>query len=303
MVNTARPEPALRDFKAFSEEFARGFSELNQVCRERGQVGGASALPWIMILGPSGVGKSTALERSGLRFVSHGKRLQGIGGTRNCTWWLASDAVFLDTAGRYAVRDEDRQEWRAFLQLLRKRRSRPLDAVLLQVGIDEILDRPRAEVERVALQLRERLDELLLFLDAQVPVHLLLNKCDLIDGFVPFFAALDPQEKAGPWGFRLDTEDLPKSSLGEAFQQHFSLLLQHLGQRTTTRVLTLVGAVARPRRRRRAEPASRWAARLAIRWPWQCRSIPLRCRSRPRADRSAPEKGPSPQCPPPRQAP
>ena len=236
---------ALRDFKAFSEEFKSAFAQLNQVCRERGQLGGAAALPWIMILGPSGVGKSTALERSGLRFVSLGRRLQGIGGTRNCTWWLASDAVFLDTAGRYAVRDEDRDEWRAFLQLLRRRRQRPIDAVLLQVGIDEILDRPRAEVERAALQLRERLDELLHLLDARIPVHLLFNKCDLLDGFTSFFGSLDEQEKAQPWGFRLDTSELLHQSIGEAFQQRFGDLIRVLTQRTTARLLTLSDRDAR----------------------------------------------------------
>ena len=87
-----------------------------------------------------------------------------------------------DTAGRYAVRDEDRDEWRAFLHLLAKRRRRPVDAVLLQVGIDELLDRPRADVERVAFALRERLDELTHFLDAQIPIHLLFNKCDCLEG-------------------------------------------------------------------------------------------------------------------------
>lgn len=230
---------ALRDFKGFSEEFTRAFAQLNQQCRERGLLGGVASLPWVMILGPSGVGKSTALERSGLRFTSLGRRLQGIGGTRNCTWWLANDAVFLDTAGRYAVRDEDRDEWRAFLHLLRKRRRRPIDAVLLQVGIDELLDRPRAEVERAALQLRERLDELSTFLDAQVPVHLLFNKCDLIDGFGEFFGGLDQDAQALPWGFRLDTQALSTQPLGDAFAKHFAELVRALTERTTTRLLAL----------------------------------------------------------------
>jgi type VI protein secretion system component VasK len=235
----AQGPDALRDYKAFSEEFTRAFAQLSSQCRERGLVGGAAALPWVMILGPSGVGKSTALERSGLRFTSLGRRLQGIGGTRNCTWWLASDAVFLDTAGRYAVRDEDRDEWRTFLHLLRKRRRRPIDAVLLQVGIDELLDRPRAEVERAALQLRERLDELASLLDAQVPVHLLFNKCDLLDGFVEFFGGIDKQEQAQPWGFQLDTSALTAELLGAAFSQRFANLVRTLTERSTTRLLAL----------------------------------------------------------------
>ena len=55
----------------------------------------------------------------------------------------------------------------------------------------------------------------------------------LIDGFVPFFAALDPQ-KAGPWGFRLDTEDLPSRLWEKRFSSTF-LSFAALGQRTTTR--------------------------------------------------------------------
>ncbi len=233
---------ALRDFKAFGEEFTRAFAQLNQECRERHLVGGAAALPWVLIMGPSGAGKSTALERSGLRFTSLGRRLQGIGGTRNCTWWLTSDAVFLDTAGRYAVSEEDHDEWRAFLHLLRRRRSRPIDAVLLQVSIDELLDRPRAEVERAALQLRERLDELSSLLYAQVPVHLLFNKCDVLDGFVESFAGLGSEERAQPWGFRLDTAVADGPPLGTLFAQRFSALLAALIERLTARLLALPDA-------------------------------------------------------------
>ncbi len=33
--------------------------------------------------------------------------LKGVGGTRNCDWWFADEAVLVDTAGRYTTQDSD----------------------------------------------------------------------------------------------------------------------------------------------------------------------------------------------------
>jgi type VI protein secretion system component VasK len=229
---------ALRDFKSFEGEFRRAFGELNEACRKRGLSGGAAALPWIMVLGPPAVGKTTALDQSGLRFTSLGRRLHGIGPTRNCTWWLASDAIFLDTAGRYAVVDEDKQEWAAFLRLLQHRRANPLDAVVLQVGLDEILDRSPAEIERAALLIRERLDEISELLGVQTPIHILFNKCDLLDGFREFFADLTEDERRQPWGFVLDADSPRRMTLlSEQFNSGLDSLLLSLRARLSSRLL------------------------------------------------------------------
>ena len=62
-------------------------------------------LPWYLIVGAPGSGKTTIIEQSGLPFVlderGSKKPIDGVGGTRNCKWWFTNDAVLLDTAGRY----------------------------------------------------------------------------------------------------------------------------------------------------------------------------------------------------------
>jgi len=64
--------------------------------------------PWYVIIGPPGSGKTTALANSGLDFpLSDGGKLQGVGGTRFCEWWLTDNAVLIDTAGRYTTQDSD----------------------------------------------------------------------------------------------------------------------------------------------------------------------------------------------------
>ncbi len=230
---------AVRDFAALAEEFQRSFGELNDTCRKRGLIGGAAALPWILVMGPPAVGKSTALDRSGLRFIS--RRMQGIGPTRNCTFWLASDAVFLDTAGRYAMREEDRDEWAAFLQLLQRRRKQSIDAVVLQVGMEELLDRSAADIERSAGKLRERLDELTQILGVQIPIHLLFNKVDLLDGFSEFCADLTADERERAWGFSLDRalghSSAAHGSLGSLVEERVGELVTSLAARLAGRLL------------------------------------------------------------------
>ena len=62
-------------------------------------------LPWYIIIGPPGSGKTTALINSGLRFPLGAGKVRGVGGTRNCDWWFTDEAVLLDTAGRYTTQD------------------------------------------------------------------------------------------------------------------------------------------------------------------------------------------------------
>src|SRR5579872_715516 len=61
-------------------------------------------LPWYVLIGPPGSGKTTALVNSGLQFpLSRGATpaaISGVGGTRYCDWWFTEDAVLIDTAGR-----------------------------------------------------------------------------------------------------------------------------------------------------------------------------------------------------------
>jgi len=94
-------------------------------------------LPWYVIIGAPGSGKTTALVNSGLKFPieqrSGKAALRGVGGTRNCDWWFTDQAVLLDTAGRYTTQDSDASAdsaaWSEFLALLRKYRGRrPINA-------------------------------------------------------------------------------------------------------------------------------------------------------------------------------
>jgi len=73
------------------------------------------ALPWYLIVGPPGAGKTTALRSSGLPFPhAKGGRVRGVGGTRNCDWWMSNDAIILDNRGPLATQEADQEEWLSF---------------------------------------------------------------------------------------------------------------------------------------------------------------------------------------------
>lgn len=211
------------------EDFERAIKALKSSRIGRAGRDALYFLPWYVIIGPSGAGKSTALRNSGLRFPNvmpgDDPKVKGIGGTRNCDFWLSNDAVLLDTAGRWSTEAEDKDEWLQFLRLLQKNRSRkPLNGVITAISVGDIVNARPDDVEALALRMRERIDELLTELRVSLPVYVVFTKCDLIQGFVDMFGALHASEREQVWGFTLPLSDAGAAEPERRFEQEFDVL-------------------------------------------------------------------------------
>jgi type VI secretion system protein ImpL len=119
-------------------------------------------LPWYMIIGPPGAGKTTALLNCGLNFPLQKKKIRGVGGTRNCDWWFTDEAVLIDTAGRWATQDSDEavdsQVWQGFLGLLKKYRKRqPINGVFIAISLRDLMLQDENERTEVAQALKQRI--------------------------------------------------------------------------------------------------------------------------------------------------
>jgi type VI secretion system protein ImpL len=166
-------------------------------------------LPWYVIIGAPGSGKTTALLNSGLRFPlytsSSAASVAGVGGTRNCDWWFSEEAVLLDTAGRYTTQQSHRKAdgaaWLGFLALLKKfRPGRPLNGAMVTVSVLDLLLWSKQERARYAAHVRMRLSEMYAAMGVRFPVYALVTKTDLLAGFTEFFGDLDPQARGQVWG-------------------------------------------------------------------------------------------------------
>lgn len=203
-------------------------------------------LPWYVIIGPPGSGKTTALVNSGLHFPLAAQMgagaIRGVGGTRNCDWWFTDQAVLLDTAGRYTTQDShaqvDKAAWLGFLDLLKNQRSRrPIDGAFIAISLSDLLLGTDAEREAHAVAIRARIQELYTQLGVRFPIYLMLTKLDLVPGFMEFFDALSKEEREQVWGmtFALDDGKNTQGPLAE-FLNEFALLEQRINARLVERL-------------------------------------------------------------------
>jgi type VI secretion system protein ImpL len=234
-----RPSPEQAKLR---ERFEEAVAALKQQTR-----GGASLydLPWYVFIGAPGSGKTTALLNSGLRFpleqrVGKGA-IRGVGGTRNCDWWFTDEAVFLDTAGRYTTQDSDAgsdsEGWKEFLTLLTTyRKRRPLNGVVLTISAQDLLTQSDGERETHVEAARRRLNELTRDLQVQLPVYLMVTKCDMVPGFTEYFDDLTQDGRAQVWGVTFPYEQTLDGSATNRFEPEFDALMAQLNARLFARL-------------------------------------------------------------------
>jgi type VI secretion system protein ImpL len=202
-------------------------------------------LPWYVIIGAPGSGKTTALVNSGLHFPLEQRSgkgaLRGVGGTRNCDWWFTDEAVFLDTAGRYTTQDSDADTdsagWAEFLKLLQKyRKRRPVNGVILTISAQDLIAQGHTSRDSHVAAARRRLNELNKELHVQLPVYLMVTKCDLVAGFAEYFDDVAQEGRAQVWGVTFPYEVTASGGAAATFPNEFDALMARLNERVFTRL-------------------------------------------------------------------
>jgi type VI secretion system protein ImpL len=244
-------DPVSAELKVLDERFTQALAQLKGMTFANAPKGAAGVwvdvagrlgkrhlyeLPWYVIIGAPGSGKTTALLHSGLRFplaASMGEQaVRGVGGTRNCDWWFTEEAVLLDTAGRYTTQtsapDADAKAWDGFLGLLKKARPRqPLNGVLITVSVPDLLLQNAEQRRQQAAAVRHRVQELHQRLGVRLPMYLLVTKCDLLAGFTDYLGDVDKATRESPWGFTFPLNEQQHSDTS-TFNAEFDLLEQRL---------------------------------------------------------------------------
>ncbi|WP_067703435.1 MULTISPECIES: type VI secretion system membrane subunit TssM [unclassified Erwinia] len=196
-------------------------------------------LPWYMIVGAPGAGKTTALINSGLQFPlsdSLGKTaLRGVGGTRHCDWWFTDEAVLLDTAGRYTLQESQRardaSEWQTFITLLKRYRTRqPINGVIMTISVADLLSDSAEARFAQATALRQRMAELHQQTGIHFPVYIMVTKTDLLKGFMSYFSRLDKDQREQVWGFTFpwSAQRESEAALHTLFDSQFRALSSRL---------------------------------------------------------------------------
>jgi type VI secretion system protein ImpL len=253
-VEQSITEPVADDTPVLREKMQDAMATLK---KSSGRSGNAYLydLPWYIIIGPPGSGKTTALVNSGLKFPLAGpggaRAIAGVGGTRHCDWWFTEEAVMIDTAGRYTTQDSDsetdRRSWTGFLDMLAENRPRqPINGALVCVSVEDLMTLPQAELDAHAAAIRRRLDELQNRLKISFPVYFVLTKMDLVAGFTEFFGDLTPEQRAMVWGMTFRPKGRSDNMVA-AFEGEFDELMMALSDQTTDRLQMEPDARARSR--------------------------------------------------------
>jgi type VI protein secretion system component VasK len=152
-------------------------------------------VPWLMMVGEPGAGRTSLAASIGLR-RPYGSPTQKEMARDSWGVWLFEQGVVLDMP---AMTEEPTEEWRSVIRRLRHLRGqRPIDGLMLAVPATELVG-PKAldevQLDRKAQRLFEKLQSLRGELGVRVPIYVVITQSDAIAGFSAFCRTLPPRTR------------------------------------------------------------------------------------------------------------
>ena len=181
---------------------------------------GAYAIPWYLIVGNPGSGRSTALHAMNLTWDGKDGPLETGLPQQLCTYWMPREAIVIEPEA--SVLGPNRQpdqlkELCAELKLSRPRE--PLDGIVLLLNIADFIDLDDRAIEDYANGIRRYMVEITQTLQADVPTYVVLTRYDAVWGFAEVFQWAPERNKEDPWGFTLPPETPSQESLPRIKEQ------------------------------------------------------------------------------------
>lgn len=192
-------------------------------------------LPWYLVLGTPQSGKSSLVQNSNLHFQrpEHiGEEAQQyINEFPDFDWWFTRQSILVDVLSNDT--EQDVNNWKKFIKLLkRERRDRPFNGILLTLSLPELLTMSNKQRQDFITQLTGYVRDIYSHFKAFVPIYVVFNKCDLVEGFMEFFENLSKEELDQVWGMTFPIEgsnDLQQ--VMNSFNREYILLVQQLRKR------------------------------------------------------------------------
>ncbi|WON77467.1 type VI secretion system membrane subunit TssM [Serratia sp. UGAL515B_01] len=155
--------------------------------------------PWFLVIGPPGCGKTSLIYESGEHFLLSEQyglaQTSDMGPTQDCNLWLTERAVYIDTAGEWILLHGQSEEAgiakQKLFSMIRKHRRYPgIDAVILCLDAEMLLNAPLIERKSLADTLRVRIQEVAASFHTDIAVYLLLNGIDKLPGGEAFLSLI-----------------------------------------------------------------------------------------------------------------
>jgi type VI secretion system protein ImpL len=199
-------------------------------------------LPWYLMIGSAGSGKSSLVAKSNINFILGKKvnklRKQPQPMIHSFDWWITQNAILVDVPGAY-VDDKvnnasmNHEIWNAFLLMLKKSQKRKsLGGIVVTISVDELIDRKQRD--ELLESLVNRIHEIQHLFGADVPFYFSITKMDLLPGFLDFFNDCAAEELTQAWGVTMPSPST--EFVTSTFIKRFNALIRILNNQIIQRL-------------------------------------------------------------------
>lgn len=208
--------------------------------RVRGEKINLYTLPWFLLLGNTDSGKSALLANAGIKYVLGKKatRSNVLPHSEYGDWWVTANSVLVDLPGSY-INHQDKitslanKLWQHFLSSVKTLRgAKAINGVIVTLSIAELMDKEQRQmnienITHAITMLKNTFGE-------DLPVYVVITKCDLLPGFIDFFNHYGSNELAQTCGLNLDIQE--NENIIEVFTKNFDTLIKKLNQQLISRL-------------------------------------------------------------------